>query len=359
MVDSPSEVDPPPSLQQAFFPVVEPIQGTQPVTTTVSVSTNSPLQQQLQQQQQQLRQQQQLQYALLSTAAQQQQQHQQQANLQQLLAAAAAAGAPALGPDALSRPLRPAVQPQLLRPPQLAQLVLPNLQHAQQQLAATPTQPAGPAASAQQHAAASSSAVPSGGRLPDSPEDPDVVKVSSRSRVSSVAGKIAHDVRDGRLPRIMVAGNHSISTATKAIVQARRYLRAEGQDVAFSPIFRSTDHSRALLELALVLMPLERGSAADNLAGLDNAGGHETRIASSSRHARAGSATAQQLRSRGISVLCSVGQDALANAVMACAHAGCFLTDLVGQQMVVQPVHVVLRRGDQDLHSIKLVVSFA
>lgn len=184
------------------------------------------------------------------------------------------------------------------------------------------------------------------------------MKVSSRSRVSSVAGKIAHDVRDGRLPRIMVAGNHSISTATKAIVQARRYLRAEGQDVSFTPIFRSTDHSRALLELAIVLMPLERGTAADNLASLDNAGGHETRIASSSRHARAGSATAQQLRSRSISVLCSVGQDALANAVMACAHASCFLTDM-GQQMVVQPVHVVLRRGDQDLHSIKLVVSFA
>jgi stage V sporulation protein SpoVS len=184
-----------------------------------------------------------------------------------------------------------------------------------------------------------------------------VVKVSSRSRVSSVAGKIAHDVRDGRLPRIMIAGNHSISTATKAVVQARRYLRAEGQDVAFSPIFRSTDHSRALLELACVLMPLERGTAADNLASLDNAGGHETRIASSSRHARAGSATAQQLRSRGISVLCSVGQDALANAVMACAHAGCFLAD-AGQQMVVQPVHVVLRRDEQDLHSIKLVVSF-
>jgi stage V sporulation protein SpoVS len=172
-----------------------------------------------------------------------------------------------------------------------------------------------------------------------------------------VAGKVAHDVRDGRLPRIMVAGNHSISTATKAVVQARRYLRAEGQDVAFSPIFRSTDHRRALLELALVLMPLERGSAADNLAALDNAGGHETRIASSSRHARAGSATAQQLRSRGISVLCSVGQDALANAVMACAHAACFLAD-AGQQVVVQPVHVVLRRGDQDLHSIKLVVAF-
>lgn len=350
------EVDPHPSLQQALFPVVEPPQGTQPALNTVSVGTNLPLQQQLQQQQQ-------LQYALLSSAAQQRQQHQQQANLQQLLAAAAATGAPALRQDALSGPMRPAVQPQLLRPPQLPQLVLPTLQQqAPQQLAATPTQLvqlAGPAAPAQQHVAGSSSAVPSGGRLPDSPEDPDVVKVSSRSRVSSVAGKIAHDVRDGRLPRIMVAGNHSISTATKAIVQARRYLRAEGQDVAFSPIFRSIDHSRALLELALVLMPLERGTAADNLAGLDNAGGHETRIASSSRHARAGSATAQQLRSRGISVLCSVGQDALANAVMACAHAGCFLTDLVGQQMVVQPVHIVLRRGDQDLHSIKLVVSFA
>jgi stage V sporulation protein SpoVS len=173
-----------------------------------------------------------------------------------------------------------------------------------------------------------------------------------------VAGKIAHDVRDGRLPRIMVAGNSSISTATKAIVQARRYLRPEGQDIAFSPVFRSQDHSRALLELVIVLIPVERGTAADNLALLDNAGGHETRIASSSRHARAGSSTARQLRSRGINVLCSVGQEALANSVMATAHAVCFLQD-TGRQMVVQPSHVVLHRGDQELHSIKLVVTFA
>lgn len=225
----------------------------------------------------------------------------------------------------------------------------------------SPAEPAGAASPSDAAAAAAAGPSSSSGttprRLPDSPDDPDVVKVSSRSRVSSVAGKIAHDVRDGRLPRIMVAGNQSISAAAKAIVQARRYLRAEGQDIAFSPIFRSTDHSRSLLELALVLMPRERGTAADNLAALDNAGGHETRIANSSRHARAGSAVAHQLRSRGICVLCSVGQDALANAVMACAHAGCFLGDS-GQQMVVQPVHVVLHRGGQDLHAIKLVATF-
>jgi stage V sporulation protein SpoVS len=195
-------------------------------------------------------------------------------------------------------------------------------------------------------------------RLPESPEGPDIVKVSHRSRVSSVAGKIAHDVRDGRLPRIMVAGNPSISVATKAIVQARRYLRPEGQDIAFAPLFRSSDHSRALLELAVVLMPLERGTAANNLAQLDNAGGHEVRIASSSRHARVGSATARQLRARGINVLCSVGQEALANSVMATAHAACYLND-VGRQMVVQPSHVVLQRGSQELHSFKLVAMFA
>eukprot|EP00879_Flechtneria_rotunda_P005759 GHRR01006060.1.p5 GENE.GHRR01006060.1~~GHRR01006060.1.p5 ORF type:complete len:142 (+),score=61.90 GHRR01006060.1:989-1414(+) len=141
-------------------------------------------------------------------------------------------------------------------------------------------------------------------------------------------------------------------------MQARRYLRPEGQDIAFSPVFRSPDHSRALLELVVVCMPVDRGTAADNLAMLDNAGGHETRIASSSRHARAGSAAARQLRTRGISVLCSVGQEALANSVMATAHAACFLAD-VGRQMVVQPIHVVLQRGDQELHSIKLVVTFA
>jgi stage V sporulation protein SpoVS len=195
-------------------------------------------------------------------------------------------------------------------------------------------------------------------RLPESPDGPDIVKVSHRSRVSSVAGKIAHDVRDGRLPRIMVAGNPSISVATKAIVQARRYLRPEGQDIAFAPLFRSSDHSRALLELAIVLMPLERGTAANNLAQLDNAGGHEVRIASSSRHARVGSSTARQLRARGINVLCSVGQEALANSVMATAHAACYLAD-VGRQMVVQPSHVVLQRGSQELHSFKLVVMFA
>eukprot|EP00878_Enallax_costatus_P001037 GHUV01001172.1.p1 GENE.GHUV01001172.1~~GHUV01001172.1.p1 ORF type:complete len:157 (+),score=30.66 GHUV01001172.1:805-1275(+) len=154
----------------------------------------------------------------------------------------------------------------------------------------------------------------------------------------------------------MVAGNPSISTATKAIMQARRYLRPEGRDIAFTPRFRSTDHSRALLELAIVLTPVDRGSAADNLALTDNAGGHETRIASTSRHVRAGSATSHQLRSRGIAVLCSVGQEALANSVTATAHAACFLED-TGRQMIVQPCHVVLHRDGQELHSIKLVVS--
>jgi stage V sporulation protein SpoVS len=115
---------------------------------------------------------------------------------------------------------------------------------------------------------------------------------------------------------------------------------------------------KKICELAVVLMPVERGSAADNLAALDNAGGHETRIASSSRHSRCGSTAARQLRARGISVLCSLGPEALANSVMASAHAACFLAD-TGRQMVVQPVYVVLRRGDQELHSIKLVITFA
>lgn len=140
-------------------------------------------------------------------------------------------------------------------------------------------------------------------------------------------------------------------------MQARRYLRPEGRDVGFSPAFRTPDHSRALLELTLVAVPFERGSAAENLAALDNAGGHETRIAGSSRHARAGSTTARQLRSRGVSVLCSVGREALANAIIATAHAACFVAD-TGRQVAVQPTHVVLVRGDQELHSIKLVVSF-
>jgi stage V sporulation protein SpoVS len=195
-------------------------------------------------------------------------------------------------------------------------------------------------------------------RLPDSPGGSGVVKVSGGSRLAAVAGKVAHDVRAGTLPRLMVAGAASISTAVRALMQARRYLKEEGQDLGFVPVFRNTNHSRTLLELAVVLVPLERGAAADHLASLDNPGGNETRISSTTRHVRVGSNVTRHLRLHGVDVLCSVGQDALANAVMACAHAAVFL-EPSGRRIVVQPVLVLVSRVDHELRATKLVITLA
>lgn len=46
--------------------------------------------------------------------------------------------------------------------------------------------------------------------LPEDP-GPNAIKVSATSRVSGVAGKVAHTVRGGALPIVMTAGRGSIN----------------------------------------------------------------------------------------------------------------------------------------------------
>jgi len=117
----------------------------------------------------------------------------------------------------------------------------------------------------------------------------------------------------------------------------------KGRSIAFSPIFRSQDHSRALLELAVTLMAVERGTAADNLALLDNAGATRRALPAAAVTLVRAAPLPGSCGRGGINVLCSVGQEALANRRHGHGPSRLFPAGHRPPE-VVQPSHVVLRR---------------
>ena len=65
----------------------------------------------------------------------------------------------------------------------------------------------------------------------------DVLKVSTRSRSSAVAGAIAGVIRQTGAVEVQAIGAGATNQAIKAIVIARFYLQEEGRDLAFVPVF--------------------------------------------------------------------------------------------------------------------------
>ncbi len=65
----------------------------------------------------------------------------------------------------------------------------------------------------------------------------DVLKVSTRSRPSAVAGAIAGVIRQTGAVEVQAIGAGATNQAIKAIVIARSYLHEEGLDLAFVPVF--------------------------------------------------------------------------------------------------------------------------
>ncbi len=65
----------------------------------------------------------------------------------------------------------------------------------------------------------------------------DVLKVSTRSRPSAVAGAIAGVIRQTGAVEVQVIGAGATNQAIKAIVIARSYLHEEGLELAFVPVF--------------------------------------------------------------------------------------------------------------------------
>lgn len=65
----------------------------------------------------------------------------------------------------------------------------------------------------------------------------EVLKVSTRSRPSAVAGAIAGVIRDSGVAEVQSIGAGATNQAIKAVAIARSYLSEEGIDIVCSPSF--------------------------------------------------------------------------------------------------------------------------
>jgi stage V sporulation protein SpoVS len=168
--------------------------------------------------------------------------------------------------------------------------------------------------------------------------------------VSAVAGKIAHTIRDGFCPTILATGHVCIATAAKAVATSRTYLSSEGRDIVFTPAFRDEHHNRALLSFTIA--PVEPAEAAQRQEGV---GDRELKVSASSRHAAVAAALSARLSEHGSVLLSAVGSEAIFNAVMACAHAACYL-ESTQKQLQVSPASVRVTNGNDVVMAFKLVV---
>ncbi|GBF97847.1 hypothetical protein Rsub_11197 [Raphidocelis subcapitata] len=288
---------------------------------------------------------------------------------------------------------------------------LRSVEFGQSHAAAHDSEPAGAGAGA---AAAAAFAAPPGGgvflgtqaqlaeRLPtEDPRFANAVKVSHGSNIPAVAGKIAHSLRSREWPTLLVAGNSSIHTAVRCCYTAARFVQQEGLNIEFEPRFRDTDHGRALLALSVLPSSPPSGRAPPapappyapfappGPAGQpplplppspwhSGGGGHaaaallppqfgggapgppfEIKVSVHSRHAKVGAALSARLGNGGGRpvVLLALGETAVANAVMAAAHAAHYLTTQGGgRRLAVGALAAtVLKDGDR-LQGVQLWV---
>ncbi len=69
----------------------------------------------------------------------------------------------------------------------------------------------------------------------------DVLKVSSRSKPTSVAGALAGVIRDKGYVEMQAIGAGAVNQAIKAIAIARGYVAPSGLDLVFTPSFVDVD----------------------------------------------------------------------------------------------------------------------
>ncbi len=71
----------------------------------------------------------------------------------------------------------------------------------------------------------------------------DILKVSSDSRTSAVAGAIAGVVREHHRADVQAIGAGAVNQAVKAVAIARGYLQEDGIDIVCLPEFTTVDIS--------------------------------------------------------------------------------------------------------------------
>jgi stage V sporulation protein S len=68
-----------------------------------------------------------------------------------------------------------------------------------------------------------------------------IIKVSSGSRTSAVAGAIAGVVRENNRADVQAIGAGAVNQAVKAVAIARGYLQEDGLDIICMPEFTTVD----------------------------------------------------------------------------------------------------------------------
>jgi len=69
----------------------------------------------------------------------------------------------------------------------------------------------------------------------------DIIKVSSRSRSTAVAGAIAGVTREYGYAEVQAIGASAVNQAVKATAIARGYLQEDGIDIVCAPVFTDVD----------------------------------------------------------------------------------------------------------------------
>jgi stage V sporulation protein S len=65
----------------------------------------------------------------------------------------------------------------------------------------------------------------------------DPIKVSAQSRTSAVAGAIAGIIREHKRAEVQAIGAGAVNQAIKALILATEFLRDDGINVAFTPVY--------------------------------------------------------------------------------------------------------------------------
>jgi len=72
-------------------------------------------------------------------------------------------------------------------------------------------------------------------------DKPDIIKVSARSRSTSVAGAIAGVMRQHHFAEVQAIGAGAVNQAVKALAIARGYLERDEIDIVTTPFFTEVD----------------------------------------------------------------------------------------------------------------------
>lgn len=71
----------------------------------------------------------------------------------------------------------------------------------------------------------------------------DIIKVAAHTRTSSVAGSIAHAIRENGHTCAQGIGAGAVNQMLKATIMAKQYLLEEGKTLVFTPDFTTVDIS--------------------------------------------------------------------------------------------------------------------